>query len=161
MQEVDLDGVMAVERAGYEFPWTVGVFRDCLRVGYCCWIVADEGVPLAHGIASVAAGESHILNICVSPEAQGLGVGRGLLTHLLAVAVRHGATCTFLEVRPSNLVAIGLYECLGFEHVGRRKNYYPEPLGREDALIMSIQADALKLGVPTRYPAIPSCGEDE
>jgi ribosomal-protein-alanine N-acetyltransferase len=138
MRELDLSDVLAVESAAYEFPWTHGVFRDCLRVGYCCWVGLTADGVVAHGIASVAAGESHILNLCVAPAAQGHGFGRVLLRHLLSVVRRHGAAETFLEVRPSNEQAVSLYESSGFRRAGFRKNYYPGSSGREDALVMAL-----------------------
>jgi len=78
--------VMAIERAAYEFPWTEGIFRDCLRVGYCCWVLEEAGRLRGYGIMSVGAGEAHLLNLCIAPEAQRRGLGRRLLRHLLALA---------------------------------------------------------------------------
>ena len=34
MTEADVSAVVALERASYQFPWSEGIFRDCLRVGY-------------------------------------------------------------------------------------------------------------------------------
>lgn len=136
MREADVAAVMEIERRAYAFPWTSGIFRDCLRVGYCCWILEQEGVIQAYGIMSVGAGEAHILNICVRPESQGRGLGRRVLTHLLNLARRYHADTALLEVRPSNEPALRLYRSLGFNEVAIRKNYYPHPNGREDALIL-------------------------
>jgi ribosomal-protein-alanine N-acetyltransferase len=86
---------------------------------------------------SVAAGECHILNLCVHPQAQGNGLGKKLLTKLLLVARKHHADTAFLEVRPSNKIAITLYSNSGFNEVGMRRNYYPAKHGREDAIIMA------------------------
>ena len=44
----------------------------------------------------------------------------------------------FLEVRPSNTVAIQLYESMGFERIGLRKGYYQAVGGREDALVYKL-----------------------
>lgn len=134
----DLDEVMAVETRAYEYPWTVGIFRDCLRVGYCCWCYELDGSIQGYGVMSVAAGESHILNITVRPESQRQGVGLKLMRHFLNLARRHGADIVMLEVRPSNLGAINLYETLGFNEMGRRRNYYPAKDGREDALLLGM-----------------------
>ncbi|MCR6494891.1 hypothetical protein LJB71_00585 [Thermomonas sp. S9] len=38
MREADLEAVMAIERRAYPFPWTPGIFRDCLRAGYAMWV---------------------------------------------------------------------------------------------------------------------------
>lgn len=137
MRVTDLTEVMLVERAAYAFPWTEGVFRDCLRVGYCCWVLVNDGELAGHAILSVAAGEAHLLNLCVAPSMQTRGHGRGLLDHMLGVARAHGARRVFLEVRPSNPVAARLYERAGFARVGLRKDYYPDVDGRENAIVMS------------------------
>ncbi len=95
--------------------------------------------PIGYGILSVAAGEAHVLNVCVAPEHQGRGLGRRLLGRLLDLARWHRVERVFLEVRPSNPVAIGLYERAGFNEIGRRPNYYPAKGGREDAIVMAME----------------------
>lgn len=134
----DLDAVMAIEDRAYGFPWTLGIFRDCLRVGYCCWCYENNGEILGYGVMSVAAGESHILNLTVNPDVQRQGVGTRLLKHFLQLACRHNADTVMLEVRPSNTPAIRLYEKLGFNEIGLRRNYYPAEDGREDALLLAL-----------------------
>jgi ribosomal-protein-alanine N-acetyltransferase len=137
MRDVDLPAVIAVETAAYAYPWTEGIFRDCLRVGYCCWVAAIGREVVGHGVMSVAAGECHILNVCVHPDWQGRQLGRKVLRRLLAIARSHNADTAFLEVRPSNLPAIALYNAEGFCEVGVRRGYYPASQGREDAVIMA------------------------
>jgi ribosomal-protein-alanine N-acetyltransferase len=141
MLESDIKAVHAVETAAYEFPWSRVIFQDCLRVGYCCWVMERDRVVAGYGVMAVAVGESHILNLCVHPVAQNLGLGRSLLDYLLDVARRHKADCAYLEVRPSNIPARRLYARAGFEEVGMRRNYYPARLGREDAIIMAKSLD--------------------
>jgi ribosomal-protein-alanine N-acetyltransferase len=138
MHESDLEAVAAVEREAYQFPWSKGIFRDCLRVGYCCWVCTRDGRVIGYGVMSVAVGESHILNVCVHPDAQGQGVGRGLMDRLLSLARGHNVDTAYLEVRPSNRRALALYRSLGFSQVGVRRAYYPAGSGREDALILAI-----------------------
>ncbi|MBZ0071497.1 MAG: ribosomal protein S18-alanine N-acetyltransferase [Thiohalobacteraceae bacterium] len=138
MAEADLPEIMEIERRAYPYPWTIGILRDCLRVGYTCWLYERRGVIQAYGVMSIAAGEAHVLNLCVRPESQGSGFGRGMLTQLIALARRHGADTLLLEVRPSNPAALHLYQSLGFNEVGSRKNYYPAEQGREDALIFAL-----------------------
>jgi ribosomal-protein-alanine N-acetyltransferase len=65
MVESDVSDVVATERASYQFPWSEGIFRDCLRVGYVCRVVTVEEQVVAYGVMSVGAGEAHILNLCV------------------------------------------------------------------------------------------------
>lgn len=138
MTEADLADIMEIERRAYPYPWTQGILRDCIRVGYTCWLFEVEGVIHAYGVMSVAAGEAHVLNLCVRPESQGQGLGSKMLKQLIALARRHGADTLLLEVRPSNLPAVNLYQTMGFNEVGARKNYYPAEQGREDALIFAL-----------------------
>ncbi|GAB3307620.1 ribosomal protein S18-alanine N-acetyltransferase [Luteimonas notoginsengisoli] len=137
MREGDLDTVMEIERRAYPFPWTHGIFRDCLRAGYPAWILHDDRRVLGYGVLSVAADEAHVLNLCIEPREQGRGVGRRLLRALLRLAAGHGARRVFLEVRPSNPHAIALYDKEGFNEIGRRPRYYPAHVGREDAIVMA------------------------
>ena len=139
MREDDLDAVMAVERRAYPFPWTRGIFRDCLRAAYPAWILEDGGVLAGYGLLSIAAGEAHILNLCAAPEVQRAGHGRRLLRALLQVARGRRAERVFLEVRPSNDAAIALYDSEGFNEIGRRPRYYPAAHGREDAIVMALE----------------------
>ncbi|KAF1708891.1 ribosomal-protein-alanine N-acetyltransferase [Pseudoxanthomonas kalamensis DSM 18571] len=139
MGESDLDEVMAVEQRAYPFPWTRGIFRDCLLAGYPGWTLRENGLLIGYGLISLAAGEAHILNLCVAPERQGRGLGRKLLHALLQQAREREAERVFLEVRPSNPPAIALYHAEGFNEIGRRPRYYPAEHGREDAIVMAIE----------------------
>ncbi|HEV8443940.1 MAG TPA: ribosomal protein S18-alanine N-acetyltransferase [Steroidobacteraceae bacterium] len=136
MMEIDLPEVAAVEQSSYAFPWSENIFRDCLRVGYTCRALDLAGQIIGYGIMSVGAGEAHILNVCVRDQFRNLGFGRRLLEHLLERATAAGVGEAFLEVRPSNLAAIRLYQRLGFEQIGIRRGYYQAPDGREDAIVL-------------------------
>jgi ribosomal-protein-alanine N-acetyltransferase len=137
MQLADLPDVLRNERLGYMHPWTEGIFRDCLRNGQECWLLMSSNLNVGHGILSIAAGESHLLNVCVHPDFQGHGFGRILVEHILERARAGKASTIFLEVRPSNVAACELYDKLGFNEVGIRENYYPSKVGREDALVLA------------------------
>jgi len=137
MEEQDLTDILAIESLAYEFPWNRVIFRDCLRVGYCCWVMERDGLIDGYSVMSVAVGESHILNLCVHPESQGRGYGAVILDFMLDIARKHKADSIFLEVRPSNETAKRLYRQAGFDEVGLRRNYYPASSGREDAIIMA------------------------
>ncbi len=139
MQEEDIPAILVIERLAYNYPWTEGIFKDCLRVGYACWVLEAEtpGRILAYAIISVAADECHVLNICVDRGQQNQGLGRRLLRSVLNYARDARAQTAYLEVRPSNTAAVALYLSEGFNEVGLRKNYYPAKTGREDALIMA------------------------
>ena len=137
MRDDDLDAVMAIEQRAYPFPWTHGIFRDCLRAGYPSWVLHDEGSIVGYGVISIAAEEAHVLNVCIDPHWQGRGHGRRLLRALLKLARGHGARRMYLEVRPSNPGAMALYHDEGFNEIGRRPRYYPATHGREDAIVMA------------------------
>ena len=127
MRETDIDAVMAIETRAYPFPWTDGIFRDCLNafIGY--------------GVIRVAARVAHILTTCSAPDAPSLGHGRRLLRMLVRIARAQNAERIFLEVRPSNPRAIALYFEEGFNEIGRRPRYYPAHQGREDAIVMAME----------------------
>ncbi len=137
MLETDLPAIMEIELRCYEFPWSEKIYRDCLMVGYGCWVVEYAQKVVGYGIMSAAAGEAHILNICISETYRRDGLGRHLFNHLVRLAEDHHVSSIFLEVRESNLGAYRLYEQEGFIDVGTRKNYYPAKEGREDAIIMA------------------------
>lgn len=134
----DVAAVVALERAAYPFPWSEGIFRDCIRVGYLCRVAELDSELVAYGIVAMGAGEAHILNLCVRGDLRGRGVGRQMLMLLLERARQAGVATAFLEVRPSNRLAIALYQSVGFVQVGLRKGYYQAEQGREDALVLKL-----------------------
>ncbi len=137
MEVADLDGVAQLEARSYEFPWTLGIFRDCLRVGYvCCTLESEQAVLSGYCIMAIAAGEAHILNLCVAPDLRRLGLGQRLLDHLLGLARQSKCRKIFLEVRPSNQPAIGLYQANDFRRIGIRRGYYRAREGKEDAIVL-------------------------
>ena len=133
----DLGRIIEIELAAYAHPWTLGIFRDCIRVGYRCFVYERENSVVAYGIVMVAAGEAHVLNLCVHPKFQKQGIGRYMLDHLEQQARDANAKMLMLEVRESNDVAIGLYQSAGYHELGMRKGYYPSSDGREDAIILA------------------------
>ena len=133
----DVAQVADIERRSYEFPWSHGVFRDCLLAGYNCIVIEREERIAGYSILSIAAGEAHILNLCVDPKYRQLGYGQRLLEEILERAERDEVSEIFLEVRPSNKKAIALYNKKGFRHVASRPSYYQAREGREDAAVLS------------------------
>lgn len=133
----DLAEVSDIERRSYDFPWSHGVFRDCLLAGYHCIVLDRAGGVGGYAILSIAAGEAHILNLCVDPKFRQLGYGEKLLDDVLARAADAEVREIFLEVRPSNRKAIALYEKKGFRQVASRPAYYQAREGREDAAVLS------------------------
>lgn len=139
MQPSDVPQVGMLESQTYAFPWSENIFRDCLRAGYYCCVVQTEGEIVGYGVLSAGAGEAHVLNICVAEADRGRGLGGRLLQHLTDHARAIGAREVFLEVRPSNTVAINLYRARGFTQVGIRRGYYQAVGGREDAVVLRKQ----------------------
>ncbi len=138
MEESDLNRVMAIERAAYDYPWTDGIFRDCIRTGYVCQVYENDDDIIGYGIMSVAAGECHILNVCIRPDCQGGGHGTRIMHHLLAIGRNNKGRIAFLEVRVSNERAFALYHGLGFNEIGVRKDYYPAANGgRENGIVLA------------------------
>lgn len=139
MLMADLAAVTRNETRAYAFPWSPGIFVDCLSADYECWVLAEGDELLGHGILSAAVGEAHLLNLCVGRDHQGRGLGRLLLDWMVARARSRHATVVFLEVRPSNRAACQLYDSYGFCDVGRRVGYYPDARGSEDARVMAME----------------------
>ena len=139
MRPGDVERVMEVEQGAYPFPWTDGIFRDCMRVGYGCWVLEYDGRLVGHAVVAIAAGEAHLLNLTVDVRHQGQGLGRFLLRGMVDQARSEGVETLFLEARPSNLAALSLYRSEGFTQVGTRPRYYPAADGREDAWVFSIR----------------------
>jgi ribosomal-protein-alanine N-acetyltransferase len=140
MLEQDLSKIFKLEKKIYPYPWSLGIFQDCLRVGYCCWVLTMDEQAIGYGVMSVVVDEAHILNISIDPKWQRRGLGMKLMQRLLKVARQHGAETVFLEVRVSNHAALRLYEKVGFVEVGQRKGYYPDAgNSREDALLLSLE----------------------
>ncbi|MDD3354893.1 MAG: ribosomal protein S18-alanine N-acetyltransferase [Zoogloea sp.] len=138
MAEADLEWIAAQDRLLYPYPWTAGNFADALQAGYSCWSVFEGQEQIGYAVLMMVLDEAHILNISVMKPHQGRGLGRRLLEHLAEVARSRGGRQLFLEVRPSNLPALALYDKAGFRQIGRRKGYYPAEGGREDALVMQL-----------------------
>ncbi len=144
MLPADVPGVLALEQASYPFPWSEPIFRDCLRVGYRCLVLETATGIEGYAVMSQGAGEAHILNVCIAHGLRGQGLARRLLMQLLLEARVGGMQEAFLEVRRSNQAAAALYQAMGFEQVGLRRDYYQAADGREDALVFRLSLAALE-----------------
>ncbi|TXL67431.1 ribosomal-protein-alanine N-acetyltransferase [Zeimonas arvi] len=138
MARHDLPRVIAIENEIYSFPWSPGNFSDSLEAGYDCWAFDDgSGALVAYAVVMWIPDEVHLLNLSVAAPRQRRGLGRAILEWVSADAARRGARGMLLEVRPSNLPALRLYERSGFERIGVRRRYYPAPdQQREDAWVL-------------------------
>jgi ribosomal-protein-alanine N-acetyltransferase len=138
MRKDDLAQVMAIEKAIYTHPWSQGNFADSLRAGYECRTWRLHGELIGYFVLMAAAGEAHLLNLSIAEPHQRRGHGGALLAEAASLARKLGAKNVFLEVRPSNRAAQGLYTRFGFRKVAVRKGYYPAHAGREDALVLTL-----------------------
>ena len=136
MQEEHLDWVSACEVELHTFPWTSGNFLDSMAAGHGGWVMSAGADKLGYAVMLRVLDEAHVLTISIAREAQGQGHGRAFLAWLHDEARKQGATQCFLEVRPSNTVALALYQDMAYEQIGRRRGYYPGVNGREDAIVM-------------------------
>lgn len=139
---MDVDTIMQIEPTIYSHPWTRGNFTDSLQSGYSAWVLLDTAQPhetiVGYALLMMVLDEAHLLNLSIAKPYQKQGLGRFLLTHMLHIATNHQAQHMFLEVRVSNLSAIALYENMGFNEMGIRRQYYPAKQGREDAVLMGL-----------------------
>jgi [ribosomal protein S18]-alanine N-acetyltransferase len=138
IQSDDLDAIMQIEPTIYSHPWTRGNFSDSLNSGYSAWVLEDNQKIIGYALLMMIMDEAHLLNLSVAKHMQKQGLGRFLLEHMLKIAKNHNALNMFLEVRPSNVAAIALYENIGFAEIAVRRGYYPAHNGREDAILMGL-----------------------
>ena len=146
----DVAAVVAVERASYVFPWSEGVFRDCIRVGYLCRVVEFAGEVAGYGIMSYGAGEAHILNICIRSDLRSAGVGRRLMDFLLERARAADMRDVFLEVRPSNPICDSPLRIAGLRARRRAQSLLPGQRRPRRRVGVSARAQ------PPAYVSLPS-----
>ncbi len=139
LREQDVDPVAQIESDVYAFPWSPGNFRDSLQAGYRCWGCWCADTLVGYAILMTAVDEAHLLNLAVARDWQRQGIGHRLLHFIMAEARKLECVMLYLEVRPSNLNAIRLYETAGFQQLGLRRDYYPAVTGREDALFFGVE----------------------
>lgn len=152
MTVTDLDSVLAIESVSHIHPWTRGNFSDSLAAGHWAYCVRpqlsdavkgsylDPEILWAYCILFPAVDELHLLNITVSPKLRRLGIGVKMMNAIEGIAAQQNMPRIILEVRPSNESALKLYQRLGYEQIGVRKNYYPVDATsglREDALVLA------------------------
>lgn len=135
MNELDLQRVYEIECSIFSLPWKIDDFKKSLNNKDNLYLVVEEqgGILGYCGLWGVV-GEGQITNVAVGKQYQGQGIGKAMLTKLIELGRQHGLEAFTLEVRESNLSAIGLYHKLGFSDAGIRKNFYEAPV--ENALIM-------------------------
>lgn len=138
MVEDDLPVVVEIENATQPTPWTAQVFRDCFTSHYDCRVIERDGAIAGFAVLSSVLDEVHLLNIAVAPAMQRRGLAWAALRELIADYRQRKMGFVYLEVRASNHGARQLYERLGFQVTGERKNYYRKADGRESAILMTL-----------------------
>lgn len=137
MQMADVDGVVAIEIAAYEFPWSRSLIEQAIISTKHKVVLEVNGTLAGYAILSFVVGEAELLNLCIAPDFQGKKLSHILLAQIIEDAKQHGNADMYLEVRESNVSARALYEAHDFNEIGRRKNYYPTKSGKEDAILMA------------------------
>lgn len=127
--------LLAIEHEAYPDPWTQGMFQQEITNRTSQFFVAfvDDALAAYAGFWLVVD-EVHITKFTVAAPFRGRGYGRLLMEHLIELGLQLGGTTVRLEVRESNTPARKLYEDLGFEVTGIRKDYYSR--SREAAVVM-------------------------
>jgi len=134
--------VAEIEKQCFSLPWSQDAFYGEIDNPLATYVVAvEEKHVLGFAGVHVIAGEGYITNIAVSENARRRGIGEMMLERIIDICK---SKCTFvtLEVRASNTPAISLYEKLGFETMGIRRNFYEKPT--EDAVIMTLTFEVNK-----------------
>jgi len=135
MTKEDLPQICTIEKETFTQPWSEEDFRNAMNNDRNCYLVAEaeQGIVGYCGYWGIV-GEGDIYNVAVKKEHRGQRIGYHMLFTLINEAKSRGITSLTLEVRSSNTPAICLYESLGFEQAGIRKDFYSKP--KEDAVIM-------------------------
>jgi len=137
----DLDRVMEIEKSGFAHPWSADLLRREMMHDWSTVLVAAEtrrgtgSGPMEALVGFIVYDELHVLNIATAPEERRRGVAKALMNEAAVRARRAGAVLATLEVRRTNVPAIGLYRALGYRQVGIRVNYYVDE--GEDAIVMA------------------------
>lgn len=135
MEQRHVPQIAAMERQYFSAPWDEDSVLSELSNDLSYWLVAEEGDVVAGYIGSqTVLGESDMMNLAVRKDYQRQGIGEALVLNLIEGLKEKGSRCLTLEVRASNTPAKRLYEKLGFQKVGCRKNYYRTP--KEDGDIL-------------------------
>jgi len=129
----------------FEDAWSAESFA-ALLANPAAFALVDEA-QCGFIVVQVAAEQSEVLTIGVTPAARRRGIASELLLTALNCASELGASHMFLEVDCMNFQAIGLYLRHGFVEAGRRKNYYRSANGAvSDALILRVEFRAPRVG---------------
>ena len=136
MNLADVDAVMRIEQDVHAYPWTRGNFTDALKSDCICKVYETDGEMLGYVVLMPAVDEAQLLDMSITAAHQRKGLGRKLMEEVMKIARGMNMRRVLLEVRPSNMAALGLYRVAGFSQIGLWRGYYPKDNGREDAIVM-------------------------
>lgn len=140
MQLDDVDVVYSIERVAHLAPWGRDIIYDCVFVGYDCRVlelIKEGGKEIAgYAISRYESNQCHVLNLCITPLHQNKGYGRLLLQTIIDTPLEPSTTSVLLEVRPSNKIALRMYQKMGFLEIGTKKDYYCDEQGIEDGIVL-------------------------
>ncbi|MAT42026.1 MAG: ribosomal-protein-alanine N-acetyltransferase [Anaerolineaceae bacterium] len=143
MTNEDIDQVIQIDEESFPNPWPKHSYFYEINenTNSRAWVMeidsGDKKEIIAMAVLWLVLDEVHIGTIAVHPNYRGIGMGKIFLSEILENAFEEGVIKAYLEVRKSNEVAIHLYESMGFQIDGVRKEYYRD--NREDALMMSCE----------------------
>ena len=137
MQINDIETVAKIDKDNYQFPWSAGIFRDCLLAGYHNQIIEINKSIIGFSIMTLNIDGGHILNLCIKNNYRRYGYAERLIISMISFAKNHNKKKIMLETRMSNSAAISLYKKIGFFPVGIRPKYYRGEKNREDALLLA------------------------
>lgn len=129
------------EKICFSVPWSINSLKSEMKNPLNTFLgaVTPDKTVLGYVGWQQIGNEVNIFNVAVIPKARRKGIGANLISDMIISAKKKGAEIFNLEVRPSNLPAIGLYESNGFVFYGIRKNYYENP--KENAILMRLAFD--------------------
>jgi ribosomal-protein-alanine N-acetyltransferase len=135
----DINTLLPIENLCHPHPWSEKTFRSCVGGRYFGDYLSVDNTLVGFYVGEHVAGESTLMDICVSPEQQGKGYGKVLLLQFFEDCKKLASKTIFLEVRAKNISAQMLYINQGFSEISRRTGYYPSNtgFGYEDAIVMS------------------------
>lgn len=153
MLESDIDLITELDRLLFGVDcWPRHMFVDELSQPETRrYVVAEQGGAVVGyaGLMCVVP-IADIQTIGVLPEYEGHGIGRAMLTELIAESRRRGAEDVMLEVSAANPRAQDLYRRYGFEQIHVRPRYYRDG---SDALIMRLRlCEEPKASTPEDQP---------
>ncbi|MDY6879917.1 MAG: ribosomal protein S18-alanine N-acetyltransferase [Desulfatiglans sp.] len=129
--------ILLIEKSSFLSPWSIDSFKEeVTRTVSHLWVLLADGIVTGYICFWMFADEIHLMNIAVHGKRRKQGLGHLLLSKMIDQGRSNRIQGIWLEVRPSNSIARGLYRKAGFVETGRRRRYYRDT--GEDAIIMTL-----------------------